>query len=62
MIEAQRGSPSCVLQRLGGESFIMTVDKAEKVEANISMDLLQQKKINMKHCNTGNSNGRSWMS
>lgn len=32
MVEAQRGPPSCVLQRLSGESFIMAVDEAEKVK------------------------------
>lgn len=48
MVEAQRGSPSCVLQRLGGEGFIMTVDEAGKGKANISVDPLQRKNIYMK--------------
>lgn len=39
MVEAQRGPPSCVLQRLSGESFIMAVNEAEKVEANILLNL-----------------------
>lgn len=60
VIEAQRGSPSRVLQRLSGESFIMTVDEAEKVKANISVDPLQKKnKKYMKLHNTGNCNGSS---
>lgn len=60
MIEAQRGSPSCVLQRLSGESFIMTVDEAEKFKANISVDPLQKKiKIYTKLHSTGNCSGRS---
>ena len=32
MVEAQRRSSPGVLQRLGGESFIMAVDEAEKGE------------------------------
>lgn len=41
MVESQRGPPSCVLQRLSGESFIMAVDEAEKVKANILLYILK---------------------
>lgn len=35
MVEAQRRPSARVLQRLGGERFVMAVDEAEKSEAVI---------------------------
>lgn len=39
MVEAQRRPSSRVLQRLSGESFVVAVDEAEKVEAITYTDL-----------------------